>query len=97
MVTPEARMIGKCSGRTLNLGWGYCDSCKKYKALRIYIKSLVMVWKKLCYGKMETLRGEENARGWWKYNLARKGSDLRCCDVEQCRVVVLIWYYISGF
>jgi hypothetical protein len=52
--------------------------------------------KKLCYGKAETLEDTEEAARWWRYNLLRYGSGLRCCDVGRSDVVVTIRNWAGG-
>jgi hypothetical protein len=48
------------------------------------------VWKELGYGKAETLGDVEEAARWWRDDLVRYRSGLRCCDVGCYGVVVLI-------
>jgi len=53
-------------------------------------RKIRVVGKELCYGKAETLEDAGEAARWWRYNLVRYRSGLRCCDVEPCGVIVTI-------
>jgi len=44
-------------------------------------RKLRRVWKELCYGMAVTLGNAQEAARWWRYNLVRQGSGVKCCDV----------------